>query len=135
MEKKGPNQYWDNCAYLMPRLFWTAVDDVFLKKTMTDWLEAEKITANTLFARMEAQFSQGKPFIINYDVSLMPSKFYYPGYPHELLYFFQVVHCGMMTKESLNVFQEFFGEPNWVVKGQKTTLTTNIQTRCKWKPI
>jgi hypothetical protein len=27
--KKEPNQYWDNCAYLMPRLFQTAVDDVF----------------------------------------------------------------------------------------------------------
>jgi hypothetical protein len=46
--RKEPNQYWDNCAYLMPKLFQTAVDDVFLKKTMTDWLEAEKITANTL---------------------------------------------------------------------------------------
>jgi hypothetical protein len=102
--KKEPNQYWDNCAYLMPRLFWTAVDDVFLKKTMTDWLEAEKITADTLLARMEAQFNQGKPFIINYDTALTPSKFYYCGFPQELLYFFQVARFGLMTNESLQVF-------------------------------
>jgi hypothetical protein len=86
--KKEPNQYWDNCVYLMPRLFWTFVDDVFLKKTMTDWLEAEKVTANTLLTKMEAQFNQGTPFIINYDERLTPSKFYYPGYPQELLYCF-----------------------------------------------
>jgi hypothetical protein len=69
----------------MPKLFQTAVDDVFLKKTMSDWLEAEKITADTLLERMQAQFSHGKPFIINYDTRLTPSKFYYPGYPQELL--------------------------------------------------
>ncbi len=103
--KKEPNQYWDNCAYLMPRLFWTSVDDVFLKKTMTDWLEAEKITADTLLARMEAQFNQGKPFIINYDERLTPSKFYYPGYSQELLYFFQVTCFGMMTNKSLHALK------------------------------
>ena len=75
--RKEPNQYWDNCAYLLPRLFWTAVDDIFLKKTMTDWLEANKITADALLERMEVKFSQGKPFIINYDTTLTPSKFYY----------------------------------------------------------
>jgi hypothetical protein len=79
--RNEPNQYWANCAYLMPKLFQTAVDDVFLKKTMTDWLEAEKITADTLLEQMEAQFNHGKPFIINYDTRLTPSKFYYPGYP------------------------------------------------------
>jgi hypothetical protein len=102
--KKESNQYWDNCAYLMPRLFWTAVDDIFLKKTMTDWLEAEKITAATLLKRMEAQFSQGKPLIIKYDTTLTPSKFYYHGYPQELLYFFQVAHFGLMTNQSLQFF-------------------------------
>jgi hypothetical protein len=29
--RNEPNQYWDNCAYLMPKLFQTAVDDVFLR--------------------------------------------------------------------------------------------------------
>jgi hypothetical protein len=48
---------------------------------MTDWLEAEKITADTLLTKMEAQFNQAKPFIINYDKRLTPSKFCYPGYP------------------------------------------------------
>jgi hypothetical protein len=75
--RKEPNQYWDNCAYLLPRLFQTAVDDIFLKKTMTDWLEANKITADALLERMVVKFSQGKPFIINYDTTLTPSKFYY----------------------------------------------------------
>jgi hypothetical protein len=84
---------------------------MFFKKTMTDWLEAEKITADTLLERMEAQFSQGKSFIINYDIRLMTSMFYYPGYPRELLYFFQAIHFGMMTNISLHVFCEFFGEP------------------------
>jgi hypothetical protein len=70
--RKEPNQYFDNCAYLTPKLFQTAVDDVFLKKTMTDWLEAEKITADTLLERMQAQFNHGKPFIINYDTRLTP---------------------------------------------------------------
>jgi hypothetical protein len=102
--RKEPNQYWDNCAYLMPKLFQIAVDDVFLKKTMTDWLEAEKITADTLLERMEAQFNQGKPFIINFDKRLTPSKFYYPGYLRELLYFFQVTCFGMMTNKSLSAF-------------------------------
>jgi hypothetical protein len=78
---------------------------------MTDWLEAEKSIANTLLTRMEAQFSQGKPFIINYDSSLMPSKFYYPGYPCKLLYFFQVVHFGIMTSESLNFFENSLENP------------------------
>jgi hypothetical protein len=36
-----------------------------VKKTMTDWLEAEKITADALLERLEVQFSQGKPFNIN----------------------------------------------------------------------
>jgi hypothetical protein len=88
----------------LPRLFWTAVDDIFLKKTMTDWLEANKITANALLKRMEVKFSQGKPFIINYDTMLTPSKFYYCGFPRELLYFFQVAHFGLMTNKSLQVF-------------------------------
>ena len=118
--RKEPNQYFDNCAYLTPKLFQTAVDDVFLKKTMTDWLEAEKITADTLLERMQAQFSHGKPFIINFDTRLTPSKFYYPGYPRELLYFFQVTRFGMMTEKSLHVFREFFGEPNWTTQGKMT---------------
>jgi hypothetical protein len=59
----------------------TAVDDIFLKKTMTDWLEANKIIADTLHERMEVKLSQGKPFTINYDTTLTPSKFYYPGFP------------------------------------------------------
>ena len=79
--RKEPNQYWDNCAYLLPRLFWTAVDDIFVKKTMTDWLEANKITADALLIRMEVKFSQGKQFIINYDTTLTPSKFYFCEFP------------------------------------------------------
>jgi hypothetical protein len=53
---------------------------------------------------MEVTFSQGKPFIINYDTTLTPSKFYYHGFPGELLYFFQVACFGLMTNESLQVF-------------------------------
>jgi hypothetical protein len=53
---------------------------------------------------MEAQFNQGKPFIINYDTALTPLKFYYSGFPQELLYFFQVARFGLMTNESLQVF-------------------------------
>jgi hypothetical protein len=103
--KKEPNQYWDNCAYLMPRLFWTAVDDVFLKKSMTDWLEAEKITPDTLLTKWKLNSIKASHcFIINYDTRLTPSKFYYPGYPQGLLYFFQVACFGMMTNKSLHVF-------------------------------
>jgi hypothetical protein len=121
--RKEPNQYWDNCAYLLPRIFWTAVDDIFLKKTKTDWLEVNKITADALLKRMEVKFSQGKPFIINYDTTLTPSKFYYRGFPRELLYFFQVARFRLMTNESLQVFREFFGEPNWIPQGKMTVDT------------
>jgi hypothetical protein len=122
-KKKEPNHYWDNCAYLLPRLFWTAVDDTFLKKTMADWLEANKITADALFERMEVKFSQGKPFIINYGTTLTPLKFYYHGFPQELLYCFQVACFGLMTNKSLQVFQEFFGEANWILQGKMTVDT------------
>jgi len=144
------NQYFRNRDELVNDYFDVITTDVYYNKYMNDWMKSQKqdTTPETLLRSVVETFDAYKPYVFErIKIDDKATTAIRPGFPNELLYFLQMVHFGLLTQASLEVFRSYFGEPIWTKQNayiddvhssdfiRNLVLTVNAATRIIVKSV